>query len=96
MREGAMKLTKPASVDVAELRRVAFRTAGSDASDLLLDAASEIEDLRASVIAFGGPGAVEYAKNCGLSHNTLSAHHYDILARAGARMVAFKRSDDET
>lgn len=90
-----MKLTKPASVDVTELRRVASDPAVSYASDLLLNAASEIEDLRASVIAFGGPWAAQYAESHRLPTDTLHAVHYDILARAGARMVDFKRTDDE-
>lgn len=54
--------------------------------------AAEIKDLRESVIAFGAPWAVEYARDHGLPPGHLAPTHYDILARAGARMDSFTRA----
>lgn len=54
---------------------------------------AEVADLRVSVIAFGGPWAVQYAQDFGLPAGYLHAQHYDILARAGARMDDFIRSE---
>lgn len=51
----------------------------------------EIEDLRLSVQAFCGPWAVQYARDHGLPEGHLFPCHYDILERAGARMVDFTR-----
>ena len=55
---------------------------------------AENEDLKISVRAFGGPWAVSFAKNAGLPYGTMHPTHYDILAKAGARMDAFKRGDE--
>lgn len=52
---------------------------------------AEVADLRASVIAFGGPWAAAYARDHGLPPGHLHSTHYDILARAGARMNDFIR-----
>ncbi|MES2173831.1 MAG: hypothetical protein V4523_07775 [Pseudomonadota bacterium] len=52
---------------------------------------AEIADLKSSVVAFGAPWAVQYAKDFGLPANHIHATHYDILAKAGARMVDFIR-----
>jgi len=62
--------------------------------DEVIAARAEISDLRCSVIAFGAPWAVEYARDWGLPDKHLHAHHYDILARAGARMETFTRADE--
>jgi len=51
----------------------------------------EINDLRISVIAFGGPMMVAYAKDHGLPDGYLYSTHYDILKKAGARMTDFRR-----
>ena len=51
----------------------------------------ENEDLRSSVVAFCAPWAVTYAREHGLPDGHLFANHYDILERAGARMVDFTR-----
>ena len=56
---------------------------------------AENADLKVSVIAFCAPWAVQYAEERGLPHGTIFAHHYDILANAGARMIAFKRGEDD-
>lgn len=53
---------------------------------------AENKDLKSSVIAFGGPWAVEYAKSFGLAEGELHPTHYDILANAGARMDDFRRA----
>jgi len=54
---------------------------------------AEIEDLRCSVIAFGGPAMNEWARLHELPKGHLFASHYDILARAGARMDSFTRHE---
>jgi hypothetical protein len=53
---------------------------------------AEIADLRCSVIAFGAPAMEEYARERGLPKGHLYPTHYDILERAGARMVSFTRA----
>ncbi len=53
---------------------------------------AENADLKSSVIAFGGPWAVEYAKQRGLPDGQLIPTHYDILKQAGARMDSFTRA----
>lgn len=53
----------------------------------------QIEDLRTSVIAFGGPWAVKHAERSGLPRGHLLPVHYDCLSRAGARMDDFTRAD---
>lgn len=63
---------------------------------MIHEQAREIEDLRSSVIAFGAPWAVQYAKDLGLPAWHLHPHHYDILARCGARMDDFVRATMET
>lgn len=52
---------------------------------------AEIADLRTSVIAFAGPFAAEYARDRNWPAGHMAAHHFDILERAGARMVDFVR-----
>ena len=52
---------------------------------------AEIADLKTSVLAFGAPFAVEYAKMQGLPDGSLLAHHFDILKAAGGRMDSFIR-----
>jgi Lar family restriction alleviation protein len=56
-------------------------------------AEAENDDLKLSVIAFCSPWAVEHAKKLGLHDRHLHPTHYDILARAGARMDDFTRAD---
>ena len=51
---------------------------------------AENADLKASVIAFLGPYAVQYSKLHEL--DGLHPTHYDILKKCGARMVDFKRA----
>ncbi len=54
---------------------------------------AEIEELRACVIAFGAPWAVNYAADFGFPPGHLHPTHYDILARCGARMNDFVRGE---
>ena len=49
-------------------------------------------ELKISVVAFGAPWAVRYAADIGLPYGALHPGHYDLLARCGARMDAFKRA----
>ncbi|MDJ1632302.1 hypothetical protein [Rhizobium rhizogenes] len=53
---------------------------------------AENERLKADVIAFAGPWAVEYARLHQLPKNSLHPTHYDLLARCGARMDDFSRA----
>ena len=55
---------------------------------------AEIADLKISIIAFGCPPMMEWAKMHALPKNALYADHYDILQRAGARMDDFTRWDE--
>src|SRR3954466_11053969 len=51
-----------------------------------------IDSLRSDVIAFGGPAMVEWARSHALPNGYLYPTHYDILAKAGARMDDFERA----
>lgn len=55
--------------------------------------AAEVADLQCSVIAFGAPAMHQWAQNHGLPRGHLHPKHYDILARAGARMDDFTRAE---
>lgn len=70
-----------------------------NAAPALLDAAeerdalrAEIADLKTWLIAFGAPSAARIASACGLPDGHLLPHHYDTLARCGARMDSFTRA----
>lgn len=54
---------------------------------------AENQQLRDSVIAFAGPWAAQYARERGYRDRELHHTHYDILAKAGARMDGFTRRD---
>lgn len=80
------------TVDIVRQRLADGRTiADSDVHKLV----HEIDDLRTSVIAFGGPWAVKYAEEWGLPPKHLDPRHYDILKNAGARMDDFIRGSAE-
>jgi hypothetical protein len=59
----------------------------------LAEVEAEIADLRASVVAFGAPSVVQWARDMGLPDKHLHPEHYDLLARCGARMDDFTRGD---
>ncbi len=63
--------------------------------DLFQDAADEIKRLRSDLIVFCFLWAEPYARDHGLPDGHLHSVHYDILARAGARMDSFTRSNEE-
>lgn len=63
----------------------------TEAAACIREMVEELADARRSVCAFGAPWAVEYARNMGFPDGTLHATHYDILEKAGARMVEFTR-----
>lgn len=69
----------------------------ADLADALAQEIARIKDenadLKTSVVAFGAVHAVAYAKQWGLPDGHLHPHHYDILEKAGARMVDFTRAD---
>jgi hypothetical protein len=58
---------------------------------MLAEQRAEIERLRSEVITFCSLWAGTYARDNGYPDRCLHPTHYDILARAGARMVAFTR-----
>jgi hypothetical protein len=51
-----------------------------------------LADANVSICAFAGPWAVRYARDFGLPEGHLTATHYDILEKAGARMDSFTRA----
>jgi hypothetical protein len=55
--------------------------------------AAEVADLKISVIAFGATAMHQWAQYHGLPRGHLHPEHYDILARAGARMDDFTRAE---
>lgn len=63
-----------------------------EAARRIAELEAENADLKCSVIAFGALWSVEYAKLHGLPDGHIAAEHYDILDRAGARMVNFTRA----
>lgn len=73
---------------IAELE---FKLAASEARCAALR--RENADLKTSVIAFGAPYMVEFAKLMGLPRYHLYPNHYDILKDAGARMDDFTRTE---
>lgn len=77
-REGREKFQRKLVELVAEARR---------------EMQTEIDDLRTNVIAFCGPWAVTWARDFNLPNGHLHPTHYDILARAGARMDDFTRAE---
>jgi hypothetical protein len=82
-----------AVTDLPELRRLADCHVDPLASAIMKRAADEIEDLRESVVAFGGLWAVAYGCDAGWPSGHLHPTHYDILARAGARLDDFVRHE---
>jgi hypothetical protein len=64
-----------------------------DAASVLISMIHEIEELRRDVIAFCAPWAASYGRDHGLPDGHLHPTHYDILARCGARMDSFTRSE---
>lgn len=52
---------------------------------------AELKDAQTSICAFAGPWAATYARDMGLPDGALHFTHYDILEKAGARMVDFTR-----
>jgi hypothetical protein len=79
----AARLAKRGQINGGELVR--------EAAALIRALLAERTDLRVSVVAFGVPWAVTHARAHGLPPGQLVAGHYDILARAGARMDGFTR-----
>jgi hypothetical protein len=56
---------------------------------------AESADLKASVVAFCGPWAVQYAEAFALPKGHIHPTHYDILKNAGARMDDFTRHEPQ-
>lgn len=101
-------MTRPAEAQLSELCALCSGPDGADPEALLMvdrrtvlalldeviAARAEIADLCTSVIAFGGPWAADYARSRGLPDGHLHPTHYEILARAGARMDSFTRAEE--
>ena len=85
----SLDVAEPGSPLHQEITRVC-REAGEEIARLR----AENADLKVSVIAFGAVAAVAYARDWGLPDGHLAAHHYDILAAAGARMASFTRHEE--
>lgn len=90
----------PCHEDAVVVRDVAALVRADFSYEMVEQSANEIErlraeitDLRTSVAAFAGPWAARYAKDRGLPDGHLHPTHYDILARAGARMDDFTRGE---
>ena len=64
------------------------------ALDGLIKIEAEIADLKVSVVAFGAPSVVQWARDMGLPVKHLFPEHYDLLARCGARMDDFVRGEE--
>lgn len=54
---------------------------------------AQIEEWRSCTIGFVILWAGEYARSMGWPHETIAAHHYDILQRAGAVMDGLRRHE---
>ncbi len=84
------------SEDEATRRRNNEKKAAADFIESLVSQVekitAEMDDLKSSVIAFGAPWCVQYAKDHGLPDHHLDPVHYDCLKRAGARMDSFTRA----
>lgn len=63
----------------------------AEASHRAEAAEAALVDANNALIAFGSGVMVKFAKDRGLPDGHLFATHYDILAKAGARMDSFKR-----
>lgn len=62
------------------------------AADTITALRAELAEARETIIAFAGPWATQYARDYGLPAGHLHPTHYDILAKAGARMDDFTRA----
>lgn len=62
-----------------------------EAAACIREMVDELEDARTSVRAFAAPWAVTFARERSYPDGALHFAHYDILARAGARMDDFTR-----
>lgn len=65
---------------------------GLEAASVITALRAELAEARETIIAFAGPWATQYARDFGLPDGHLHPTHYDILAKAGARMDAFTRA----
>lgn len=78
--------------DYQEARAVKAEAERDAANAARLAAEGEIADLKLSVIAFAAPHAVCWSAERGFPPGHLHPTHYDILAKAGARMDSFTRA----
>lgn len=65
----------------------------AEAAETILALRKELDEAKGDIIAFAGPSAVSYALDHGMPDGHLHPVHYDILAKAGARMDDFTRAD---
>lgn len=62
------------------------------AADTITKLRAEVAEANETIIAFAGPWAQQYGRGLGLPAGHLHPTHYDILAKAGARMDDFTRA----
>lgn len=62
-----------------------------EAAACIREMVESLEDARSNVRAFAAPWAVTFARERGYPDGALYFAHYDILAKAGARMTDFTR-----
>lgn len=62
-----------------------------EAAACIREMVDSLEDARTNVRAFAAPWAVTFARERGYPDGALHFAHYDILAKAGARMTDFTR-----
>lgn len=67
----------------------------SDQADEIERLRQENRELKLDVVAFAAPHSVSYALMMGLPRGCLHPTHYDLLAKAGGRMVDFTRATAE-
>jgi len=63
----------------------------TEAAACIREMVESLEDARTNVRAFAAPWAVTFARERGYPDGALHFAHYDILAKAGARMTDFTR-----
>lgn len=65
----------------------------AEAAETILALRKELDVANHTIIAFAGPCAAAYAREHGMPDGHLHPMHYDILAKADARMDDFTRAD---
>jgi hypothetical protein len=91
---GVFAIVRGLAAPGEELNMADFETHPIGTGARLAALEAEVADLKASVIAFAGPAAAEWAHDRGLPSGHLHPLHFDLLQRCGARMDSFTRHED--